>query len=140
MPVSLSCVMLDAVTLKGGSSHDSPLERSRSKMGAPRSPFGVWQFWQVMMVLTRYLPRSTGACANAEVAVSDATSIKTSRICMKASLCAARVAAPIPDYRTAAERPHENCIVCVWGQGPPCGQTKKAARKPPCFELCYRSL
>src|SRR5947209_3285460 len=70
MPVSLSCVMFEAVTLNGGSSHDSPLERSRSKIGAPRSPFGVWQFWQVMIVLTRYLPRSTGACANAEDAVA----------------------------------------------------------------------
>src|SRR4051794_36465510 len=58
--------MFDAVTLNGGSSHDSPLERSRSKIGAPRSPFGVWQFWQVMIVLTRYLPRSTGVCADAE--------------------------------------------------------------------------
>src|SRR5205809_1047639 len=69
MPVSLSCVMFEAVTLNGGSSQESPLERSRSKIGAPRSPFGVWQFWQVMMVLTRYLPRSTGVCARTAVAV-----------------------------------------------------------------------
>ena len=53
MPVSLSWVMLEAVTLNGGSSNSSPLERSRSNTGAPRSPFGVWQFWQVMIVLTR---------------------------------------------------------------------------------------
>src|SRR5204862_2237080 len=70
MPVSLSCVMFEAVTLNGGSSHDNPLERSRSKIGTPRSPFGVWQFWQVMMVLTRYLPRSTGAWAVAEPAIA----------------------------------------------------------------------
>ncbi len=72
MPVSLSWVMLEAVTLNGGSSQVSPDDRSRSSTGAPRSPFGVWQFWQVMMVVTRYLPRSTGAwfCANAEPAAA----------------------------------------------------------------------
>src|SRR2546423_1826133 len=75
MPVSLSCVMFEAVTLNGGSSQDSPLERSRSKIGAPRSPFGVWQFWQVMMVLTRYLPRSTGACASAQPVVGRAAAL-----------------------------------------------------------------
>ena len=74
MPVSLSCVMLEAVTLKGGSSQESPLERSRSKIGAPRSPFGVWQFWQVMIVVTRYLPRSTGACALQPLLIADASS------------------------------------------------------------------
>ena len=30
MPVSLSCVTFEAVTLNGGSSQESPLERSRS--------------------------------------------------------------------------------------------------------------
>ena len=52
MPVSLSCVMLGAVTLNGGSSHDSPPENALSGM-SPVGPFGVWQLPQVRMPLTR---------------------------------------------------------------------------------------
>ena len=52
MPVSLSCVMLEAVTLNGGSSNASPPDSALLKSG-PFGPIGVWQFWQVMMVLTR---------------------------------------------------------------------------------------
>src|SRR5436309_11203915 len=115
MPVSLSWVMFDAVTLNGGSSHDSPLERSRSKIGAPRSPFGVWQFWQVMIVLTRYLPRSTGAWANADPAVANkAPSITAVGICMNLLRgYAARLAARRREYRAASYVPHQNSIVCL---------------------------
>ena len=52
MPVSLSWVMLGAVTLNGGSSHDSPPENALPAM-SPVGPFGEWQLPQVMMVLTR---------------------------------------------------------------------------------------
>src|SRR3954447_23301616 len=46
-----------------------------------------------MMVLTRYLPRSTGVCADAAFAVTKAASIKIQRICMNALRCAP------PEYR-----------------------------------------
>ena len=52
MPVSLSCVMLGAVTLNGGSSQDSPPENSLPAM-SPVGPFGEWQLPQVRMPLTR---------------------------------------------------------------------------------------
>ena len=52
MPVSLSGVMLDAVTLNGGSSNASPPENAFSMM-SPVGPFGVWQLPQVMRALTR---------------------------------------------------------------------------------------
>ena len=52
MPVSLSCVMLGAVTLNGGSSKVRPPEKSLPATAAG-GPFGVWQLAQVMMVLTR---------------------------------------------------------------------------------------
>src|SRR5271167_4673231 len=39
--VSLSCVMLDAVTLNGGSSQDRPPEKDMSMM-SPEGPLGVW--------------------------------------------------------------------------------------------------
>ena len=52
MPVSLSWVMLGAVTLNGGSSHDSPPENALSMM-SPVGPFGVWQLPQVRIELTR---------------------------------------------------------------------------------------
>src|SRR3954453_15385224 len=64
MPVSLSWVMLGAVTLKGGSSQLSPPEKSLPATAAG-GPFGEWQLAQVMMVLTRYLPRSADGCATA---------------------------------------------------------------------------
>ena len=52
MPVSLSGVMLDAVTLNGGSSNSSPPENAFSMM-SPVGPFGVWQLPQVRRPLTR---------------------------------------------------------------------------------------
>ena len=52
MPVSLSGVMLGAVTLNGGSSQVSPPEKSLPAVAAG-GPFGEWQLAQVMMVLTR---------------------------------------------------------------------------------------
>ncbi|WP_439711257.1 hypothetical protein [Bradyrhizobium japonicum] len=53
MPVSLSGVMLEPVTLKAGSSKtwlppESARERSR-----PCGPRGVWQLWQTITLLTR---------------------------------------------------------------------------------------
>src|SRR4051812_9685765 len=85
IPVSLSCVILEAVTLNGGSSHESPLERSFSKLKAPPCPRGVWQFWQVMIVLTRYWPRSTGDCARAEPAAAIRAAAITTRANMRDS-------------------------------------------------------
>jgi hypothetical protein len=52
IPVSLSGVMLGAVTLKGGSSHDRPPEKSLPAIAAG-GPFGEWQLPQVRMPLTR---------------------------------------------------------------------------------------
>ncbi len=52
MPVSLSCVMLGAVTLNGGSSQDSPPENSLPGI-SPVGPLGEWQLPQVRMPLTR---------------------------------------------------------------------------------------
>ena len=52
MPVSLSCVIFDAVTLNGGTSNDSPPVKSLPAT-ALGGPFGEWQLPQVMMVLTR---------------------------------------------------------------------------------------
>src|SRR3954463_1609768 len=138
MPVSLSCVMLEAVTLNGGSSQLSPLERSRSNTGAPRSPFGVWQFWQVMMVLTRYLPRSTGVCDDAAFAVTKAASIKIQRICMNALRCAP------PEYRrpqriTALPRSvHTKIVLFVSASAAHRRTNKKERPKPPFFKLCNR--
>ena len=51
--VSLSGVMLGAVTLKGGSSQDSPPENALAMISRPSGPLGEWQLPQVMMVLTR---------------------------------------------------------------------------------------
>src|SRR3954463_14740223 len=138
MPVSLSCVMFDAVTLNGGSSQESPLERSRSQIGAPRSPFGVWQFWQVMMVLTRYLPRSIGVCADAVFAVTKAASIKIQRICMNALRCAP------PEYRrpqriTGLPRSvHTKIVLFVSASATHMRTNKKGRPKPPFFKLCNR--
>src|SRR5580698_7219412 len=69
MPVSLSCVMLDAMTLNGGSSQDSPPEKSLPAIAAG-GPFGEWQLPQVMIVLTRYDPRSSLVSANAAPALA----------------------------------------------------------------------
>ena len=52
MPVSLSGVMLGAVTSNGGSSKLRPPEKSLPAMAAG-GPFGEWQLAQVMMVFTR---------------------------------------------------------------------------------------
>src|SRR5947209_16670140 len=119
MPVSLSCVMFDAVTLNGGSSQESPLERSRSKIGAPRSPFGVWQFWQVMIVLTRYLPRSTDGCAgcasaNVAPATVSTTAVDKTRKIMKV-LPEPRLPADIVLTRRAGDKPENK----KGGQRPP---------------------
>src|SRR3954465_15431875 len=64
MPVSLSGVMLGAVTSNGGSLKRKPPEKSLPAT-AGGGPFGEWQLAQVMMVLTRYLPRSADGCATA---------------------------------------------------------------------------
>ncbi|MCZ7642347.1 MAG: hypothetical protein M5U33_05935 [Pseudorhodoplanes sp.] len=45
-------MMLEAVTVKGGSSNFSPPANAISAM-SPFGPLGVWQFWQVITVLTR---------------------------------------------------------------------------------------
>src|SRR4029079_19197060 len=58
MPVSLSCVMLGAVTLNGGSSHERPPEYALSRISTC-GPFGGWQLPQVRIPLTRYSPRLT---------------------------------------------------------------------------------
>ena len=52
MPVSLSCVMFDGVTVKGGTSNGGPPVNSlpATTFGGP---FGEWQLPQVMMPLTR---------------------------------------------------------------------------------------
>ena len=52
MPVSLSGVMLGAVTLNGGSSKRQAAGKSLPATAAG-GPFGEWQLAQVMMVLTR---------------------------------------------------------------------------------------
>lgn len=54
IPVSRSGVMLEAVTVKDGSSNFSPPANAISacRHVAIRA-FGVWQFWQVITVLTR---------------------------------------------------------------------------------------
>jgi hypothetical protein len=52
MPVSLSWVMLGAVTLNGGSSNSRNPEKALSMM-SPVGPFGVWQLPQVSRPLTR---------------------------------------------------------------------------------------
>src|SRR4030088_2223292 len=58
IPLSLSEVMFDAVTSKGGSSKRMPPDSALSSI-RPFGPRGVWQLWQVITVSTRYLPRST---------------------------------------------------------------------------------
>src|SRR5436305_2716983 len=89
-----------------------------------------------MMVLTRYLPRSTGVCADAAFAVTKAASIKIQRICMNALRCAPpRVSASATDYRLAAERPHQNCIVCFCERCPHADK-QKGRLEPPFFKLC----
>src|SRR6266849_5632898 len=64
MPVSLSGVMLEAVTSNGGSSKRNPPDSALSN-SRPLGPIGVWQLWQVISVSTRYLPRSIGVSARA---------------------------------------------------------------------------
>src|SRR5437588_7007866 len=133
MPVSLSCVMFEAVTLNGGSSHDNPLDRSRSKIGAPRSPLGVWQFWQVMMVLTRYLPRSTGVWAESEpVAASSAATTSAERNCMQDLHrgCATRLA-KASDRWLMPRRPSTSKLYCLFQWGRVADGNKKGRPKPP---------
>ena len=60
VPVALSDVMLAAVTSNGGSLKRRPPDRSLSSI-RPFGPRGVWQFWQVITVSTRYLPRASEA-------------------------------------------------------------------------------
>src|ERR1700691_4625567 len=64
MPVSLSEVMFGAVTSNAGSLKRKPPEKSLPATTSG-GPFGEGQLPQVMMVLTRYEPRSTGVSANA---------------------------------------------------------------------------
>ncbi len=52
MPVSLSWVMLAAVTLNGGRSHDRPPLKSLPATAAG-GPFGEWQLPQFMTPVTR---------------------------------------------------------------------------------------
>ena len=85
MPVSLSCVMLGAVTLNGGSSQESPPEKSLPAV-ACGGPFGEWQLAQVMIVMTRYLPRSTDACASALVVNATAATAPSSKRIMAVPL------------------------------------------------------
>ena len=53
MPVSLSGVMFEPVTLNGGSSNTMPPEHTLIERAAAGGPMGEWQFGQVMMVLAR---------------------------------------------------------------------------------------
>jgi hypothetical protein len=53
MPVSLSGVMLGAVTFHGGSSNSRKPENAFSLMSRPSGPFGVWQLPQVRIVFTK---------------------------------------------------------------------------------------
>src|SRR3954447_4620305 len=91
-----------------------------------------------MMVLTRYLPRSTGVCADAAFAVTKAASIKIQRICMNALRCAP------PEYRrpqriTALPRSVHTKIVLFVSESAAHTRTNKKGRpKPPFFKLCNR--
>src|ERR1700686_3762110 len=64
MPVSLSGGMFGAVTSNGGSLKRKPPEKSLPATTSG-GPLGEWQLPQVMMVLTRYEPRSAGVSAQA---------------------------------------------------------------------------
>src|SRR5215469_8313273 len=65
MPVCLSGVMFGAVT----SNAPGTLKRRPPEKSLPATtfggPFGEWQLPQVMIVFTRYEPRSVGVSANA---------------------------------------------------------------------------
>src|ERR1700682_1522590 len=121
MPVSLSGVMFGAVTSNGGSLKRRPPEKS---FPAPTSggALGEWQLPQVMMVLTRYEPRSTGVSAAAvPTSASVAKDNVASRIMIpscdsRAHIIAAR-AGRQPNLRCARK-----CLVLGYG-----AQTKRAA-------------
>src|SRR4051794_40561689 len=87
-----------------------------------------------MMVLTRYLPRSTGVCADAAFAVTKAASIKIQRICMNALRCAP------PEYRrpqriTALPRSVHTKIVLFVSASATHARTNKKAAKAALFSI-----
>src|SRR5579863_10150623 len=73
MPVSLSGLIFGAVTSNApGTLKRSPPEKSLPATAAG-GPFGEWQLPQVMMVLTRYEPRSSGVSAYAVLPMTEAS-------------------------------------------------------------------
>src|ERR1700704_890937 len=107
IPLSLSEVMFDAVTSKGGSSKRMPPDSALSSI-RPFGPRGVWQLWQVITVSTRYLPRSTVApdcaCAAATLDASARIPIATCRImCLSCCLCVLRTEADARPGATLAQ-------------------------------------
>src|ERR1700716_4207387 len=141
IPLSLSEVMLDAVTSKGGSSKRMPPDSALSSI-MPVGPRGVWQLWQVITVSTRYLPRSTlapdCACAAATPDASARIPIATCRImCLSCCLCVLRDEAdarPAPTLAQAtrfveAPRPGTAPATRTIKKGP-CGPSFVSASRP----------
>src|SRR5262245_18507098 len=74
MPVALSGVMFVGRTLYSAVSQTcGPPAWRFAVSSTPFGPRGVWQLPQVRIPSTRYLPRSTGACAPALVAATAMT-------------------------------------------------------------------
>src|SRR5580692_4206784 len=126
MPVALSWVMFGAVTSNGGSSKRSPPEKSLPATTSG-GPFGEWQLAQVMMVLTRYPPRSTGVSAQAP---PTSASVAKVNVASRSMMPLPRFLIPAPGLLLRQRAPAANQTCVVRANVSSCGygtQTKRAA-------------
>src|SRR5580698_3392057 len=123
MPVSLSGVMFGAVTSNGGTLKRRPPEKSLPATTSG-GPLGEWQLPQVMMVLTRYAPRSTGVSAQAPpTSASVAMENVASRI---------MIPSPIPARTLLQRAPAANQTCVVRANVSSCGYGTQQKGQPRC--------
>src|SRR6202043_2008700 len=104
IPVALSGVIFGAVTSNGGTLKRKPPEKSLPATTSG-GPLGEWQLPQVMMVLTRYVPRSIGVSAQAPpTSASVAKENAASRIMMSFPIFAPTILQHTP-------RANQTCVV-----------------------------
>src|SRR5579862_1672918 len=129
MPVSLSGVMFGAVTSNGGSSKRRPPEKSLPATTSG-GPLGEWQLAQVIMVLTRYEPRSTAVSAYAPPASASVTKVNVASRSMK----------PFPQFlipapglllRQCAPAANQTCVVRANVSSCEFGTQQKGQRRCP---------
>src|ERR1700722_19868892 len=110
IPVSLSGVMFGAVTSNGGSLKRRPPEKSLPATTSG-GPLGEWQLPQVMMVLTRYPPRSTGVSAQAP---PTSASVAKVNIATRSIMPLPRFLIPAPGLLLdRAPAANQTCVVCA---------------------------